>query len=189
MFYFVVIMKDYIKYLLPHKKTFQVINLTRRELVFLENLVIKYLNVRDLNELRDKFEGQAFMDNFLCKSVPIIGMEKFLKSTLIDFEKINPAQFRSEILIDEKVIDIVMFDFNLPLININNDNPCIFVHSTEKTTLQLCGFASSETIKNNLQDVKKYGFGSKETLKGNFYGFNKLSTFNNISELKKLVGL
>ncbi|WP_407485512.1 hypothetical protein [Elizabethkingia miricola] len=180
-------MKDYIKYLLPYKNSFQTINLTRREIAILEKLVITYLKVRDMSEVRDKFEGQAFLDNFLYKSIPIIGIQKYLKNIFIDFENINVDKFLSEITISDKVINVVMFGSNLPLIDIDNDNPCIFIHSTEKTTLQLCGYASSQIVKNNLLNIKKYGFGSKETIKGNFYGFNHLIVFNSLSELESLI--
>ncbi|MBL1220290.1 hypothetical protein JET18_05540 [Chryseobacterium sp. L7] len=180
-------MKDYIKYLLPYKQKFPIVNLTRRELVAFENLVVKYLNVRDLNELRDKFEGQAFMDNFLGKSIPIAALQKYLKFNLIDLEKINVARYNSKVSICGKTINIIMFDFNLPLIDINNDNPYIFIYSTEYSMLQICGFASAETVRENLKDVKEYGFGSKQTLKGKFYGFDGLVQFNNIIELEKLL--
>lgn len=180
-------MKDYIKYLLPYKKSFQTINLTRREVVILEKLVINHLKVRDINELRDKFEGQAFLDNFLYKSIPIIGIQKYLKNIFIDFENISVDKFLSEIIISDQVVNLVMFGSNLPLIDIDNNHPCIFIHSIENSTLQLCGYASSQIVKDNLLNIKRYGFGSKETIKGNFYGFNHLIIFNNLSELENLV--
>ncbi|MFS4430902.1 hypothetical protein [Chryseobacterium sp. S90] len=180
-------MKDYIKYLLPYKKSFQTINLSRREVVALEKLVINHLKVRDMSELRDKFEGQAFLDNFLYKSIPIIGIQKYLKNTFIDFENISVDKFLSEITISDQIVNVVMFGSNLPLIDIDNNHPCIFIHSTENSTLQLCGYASSQVIKDNLLNVKKYGFGSKETIKGNFYGFNHLLVFNSLCELESLI--
>lgn len=180
-------MRDYIKYLLPYKKSYQTINLTRREIIVLEKLVIEYLKVRDIVELRDKFEGQAFLDNFLYKSIPIIGIQKYLKNIFVDFENISVDKFLSEIIVDGRVVNVIMFSSNLPLIDIDNDNPYIFIHSTENSTLQLCGYGHSQMVKDNLLSIKQYGFGSKVAIKGSFYGFNHLKTFEDLSELEKLV--
>jgi len=180
-------MKNYITYVLPFKSTFRQIAINRRELALLENLVISYLNVRDLNELRDRFEGQAFLDNYILKALPLMGLQKYLKTDLVDFENVLPDKIKSEIIIDGTAVNVIQFGNLLPLIETSEKLPCIFIYSTQKQTLELCGFASSETVKNYITDVKTYGFGSKETMKGFFYGFDKLKMFESIEDLAQLV--
>lgn len=180
-------MKNYIKYVLPFKNSFRKIEINRRELTSLENLVVKHLNVRDLNELRDKFEGQAFLDNFIHKALPIIGMEKYLKKNFINLENRRLDQIKSEIIVNNTVINLIKFDNQLPLIDAANNQPYIFMYSSQKQILELCGFATAEDVKNNLKDIKSYGFGSKVSLKGAFDGFEHLQVFNNYEELVKLV--
>lgn len=180
-------MKEYIHYVLPHKKLFKSVSINRRELSDLENFVIKYLKVKDLNELRDRFEGQTFLDNYLQKAVPLLGLQKYLKTDLVDFENISPDKIKPAIVIDGKRVNVIQFEDCLPLIDTSNNLPCIFVYSTQKQMLELCGFASAETVKNYILDVKRYGFGSKETIKGTFYGFDKLKMFKSIEDLVELL--
>ncbi|VFA41321.1 hypothetical protein [Chryseobacterium indologenes] len=187
LFYFVILMKNYIKYILPFKKKFCKIELNSRELIFLENLVVKFLNVRDLNQLRDKFEGQAFLDNYIQKALPLMALQKYLKEDLIDFESISPAKIKSNIIIDNILVNIIQFGNHLPLVDTSQNMPCIFIHTTQKQVLEICGFISAEDVKNNISDIKRYGFGSKETVKGSFYGFDKLKMFDSIEQLRNLV--
>jgi len=180
-------MKNFIRYVLPLRSTFHPITLSRRELSVLEKLVIRYLSVRDLNELRDRFEGQAFLDNYFQKAVPLLGLQKYLKTDLIDFENISPDKIKPEIKIDGNTVNVIQFEDDLPLIDTSDNLPCIFIYSTQKQILELCGFASAETVKNYIVDIKRYGFGSKETIKGSFYGFDKLKMFESIGDLAELL--
>lgn len=180
-------MKNFISYVLPFKSSFRQIALNRREISLLENLVIRYLKVKDLNELRDRFEGQAFLDNFLQKSVPLIGLQKYLKTDLIDFETISPDKIKPEIIINGKTVNVIQFGNHLPVLDTLDNLPCIFIYSTQRQMLELCGFASSYTIQNSLTDIRRYGFGSKETMKGAFYGFDELKMFESIEDLVELL--
>lgn len=179
-------MKDFIQYILPFKSSFRKIEITRRELASLENLVVKHLNVRDLNKLRDKFEGQAFLDNFIQKALPIFGMEKYLKTNFIDFDNRRLDYIKSEIKVNNTLINLIKFDNQLPLIDIANEQPYIFIYSSQNQILELCGFATAEDVKNNLKDIRRYGFGSQEAMRGTFYGFEILRIFTTYDELQKL---
>lgn len=181
-------MKDYIEHILPFRKSFKIINLYRKDIHYLETVVIKHLNLRDLNELRDKFEGQAFLNNYLDKTLPIIALQKYLKTNFIDLEKNLLRQVKCEISINNIIIKIIKSENNLPLIDLSDDYPIIIFNSTQNQIMELCGFASLEVIKNNLKDIKSYGFGSKEKMKGSFYGFDQLKMFDNIDDLAKLIG-
>ena len=180
-------MKNFIRYVLPFKSTFQQIAVSRRELSVLENLVIRYLSVRDLNELRDRFEGQAFLDNYLQKAVPLMGLQKYLKTDLVDFETISPDKIKPEVVINGKIVNVIQFANHLPLLDTSDNFPCIFIYATQKQTLELCGFASESIVQNFITDIKKFGFGSKETMKGSFYGFDNLKMFESIDDLVELL--
>lgn len=180
-------MKNYINHVVPYKSSFRQIRVNRRELLSLQNVVITHLKLRDLGELRDKFEGQAFLNNFMQKALPLMGLQKYLKTDLIDFQITAPNKVKEQIMIDGNLLRIVYFEADLPLIDTADNLPCIFIHSTHNQMLELCGFASAETVKSNLIDIKRTGFGSKETIKGSFQGFDQLKMFDSIEELMKLV--
>ena len=82
-------MKDFITYVLPNKKKFQKVNVNRVELNFLESKVVEYFNVKNLTEVRDRFEGATFLNNFLEKALPIFVLEKYLKISIIDWDNID----------------------------------------------------------------------------------------------------
>lgn len=187
--YFAFIMKNFISYVLPFRSTFEQIAISRRELSVLENLIIRYLSVRDLNELRDRFEGQAFLDNYLQKAVPLMGLQKYLKTSLIDFEAVSPDKVKSEVIIKGNKVKIIQFGNHLPLLDTSDKLPCIFIYFTQKQIVELCGFASAYTVQNSITDIKKFGFGSTETMKGSFYGFDKLKMFESIDDLSELLKL
>jgi len=187
LFYFVILMKNYIKYILPFKKKFCKIELNSRELIFLENLVVKFLNVLDINQLRNKFEGQAFLDNLYSESSAIDCIAKIPERRFNRFESISLAKIKSNIIIDNILVNIIQFGNHLPLVDISQNMPCIFIHTTQKQVLEICGFISAEDVKNNISDIKRYGFGSKETVKGSFFGFDKLKMFDSIEQLRNLV--
>jgi len=180
-------MIDYIRYILPYRRSFYTISLQKRDIVYFENMAVKFLKVRDLNELRDKFEGQAFLNNLLQKALPITALQKYLKIEFYDFNNVQADKILSEISINSRLINIVKFDQKLPLIDIENDNPYIFIHSIENQSMEICGFLSADDARKSLKDVKRYGFGSKETLKGAFYGFSSIKVFQNYDELRILV--
>lgn len=176
-------MKDFITYVLSNKKKFQKININRIELNFLENKVIEYFNVKNLTEVRDKFEGSAFLNNFLEKSLPVFALEKFLKISIIEWNNIDISNFPNEINIEGLTFKIVFFKNELPLINEKNSFPIIFFQSNDFKEINICGIADINSLNNYQKNIKNYGIGSKLKKMTSFYGFDKLKIFTSVNEI------
>lgn len=177
-------MKDFITYVLPNKKKFQKVNVNRVELNFLESKVVEYFNVKNLTEVRDRFEGATFLNNFLEKALPIFVLEKYLKISIIDWDNIDIKKIKDYILIGDKKVNLIFFKDELPLINETNQNPIIFFQSNDFKEISICGYADIDVLETYQKNIKEYGIGSKLKKMTSFYGFEKLKIFSKLDELK-----
>ena len=53
------------------------------------NLVLKKLKLKNVNELRDKFEGVKFYENYFQQFKCILALESVLNKKIIDWEKVR----------------------------------------------------------------------------------------------------
>lgn len=176
-------MKDFITYVLSNKKKFQKVNINRNELNVLEKKVIDYFEVKNLTEVRDKFEGAMFLNNFLEKALPIFALEKYLKASIIDWDNIEISDFQNYIILGDKQIDIVFFKNELPLINEKNKYPIIFFQSNDFKEINICGIADVDTLNKYQKNLKEYGIGSKLKKMTSFYGFDKVKVFSELDDI------
>ncbi|CAL2064107.1 hypothetical protein [Tenacibaculum sp. 190524A05c] len=168
-------MKEFIKYLGEYLRTYPQIRFNRNDEILIRDESMKYLGLTNLNQLRDRFEGQAFFDKTLMNIGGLMSIQKYLKLPLIDITKADLGGFQPKIIIDGKVIDVLVFEFGtLPLIDINKiKNPVFFVIQKDRITFNLCGFTDIKVIKDNLINttIEK----SSQANSMAFIGFKNLS--------------
>ena len=145
-------MKEFLKYIGEYLRTYPQIRFNRNDEILIRDESMKHLGLRNLNQLRDRFEGQAFFDKTLMNIGGLMAIQKHLNLPLIDIKKTDLGGFQPKLIKDNKVIDVLVFEFGtLPLIDVNKiNNSIFFVIQKDRTTFNLCGLADINVIKNNL---------------------------------------
>lgn len=135
-------MSDFLEELKKCWGTLQVIKLKIADIFNVRESVLKSLNLANLNELRDKFEGVAFYDNFYQKISGVIAVEKVLKQNLIDWNNIAPKNYSPLIQINDRTIQVVTAQFGVfPVIQQTILYPIILVIQKEEKVLWVIGYS------------------------------------------------
>lgn len=182
-------MKEFVQFVLSNINKFTHVRLTSRNEINIQNVVLKTLKLKDMGELRDKFEGVAFYNKFSRKILGMLAVEKLLKIKLVDYSKLSPKNFEAKMLVDEKEIEIVTFDNGkFPVINKLNCEPAIIVFKKDSKNLYICGYADKNTL-NKYQNDKLFNGNivGSEKEKSAFTGFDFLKEFRTLDELKMLI--
>ena len=135
---------------------------------------MNHLGLTNLNQMRDRYEGQAFFEKTMKNIGGLMSLQKHLNLELIDLDKVNLGDFQPYIKLDGKKVNINVFDFgNLPLINKKDiKNPVFFIIQKDSLTFLLCGLATKDVIKNNLIDTSVVQSSTDEYM--DFIGFKFL---------------
>jgi hypothetical protein len=177
-------MKEFLKYIGEYLRTYPQIRFSRNDEILIGAESMKYLGLTNLNQLRDRYEGQAFFDKTLMNIGGLMAIQKHLKLPLIDIKKIDLGGYQPKIVIDNKVIDVLVFEFGtLPLIDINEiNNSVFFVIQKDRITFNLCGFTDVRVIKSNLinTNIQK----SSQANNMSFIGFKHLTKAEDLIKIK-----
>lgn len=178
-------MKEFLKYVGEYLRTYPQIRFNRNYEISIRDESMKHLGLTNLNQLRDRYEGQAFFDKTLMNIGGLWAIQKHLKLPLIDIEKTALGGFQPKLLIDNQLIDVLVFEFGtLPLININDfKNPVFFVIQKDRITFNLCGFTDIKVIKDNL--IKTSIEKSSQANNMSFIGFKYLLKAENLVNKNK----
>ena len=156
------------------------IRLTRIEEFAIRDAVLSFLGLNNLNQLRDRFEGQSFWNKTLKNYGAVIACQKHLNIPITEIAKLNLKDFTPQIHTQNKTYDIQVFDFGkLPDIELDSiQNSMIFVIQKDKSTFSICGYGEKQLILDNLVNS------SSETVKSidlkNFIGFKYLKPIEEI---------
>ena len=182
-------MKNFIANVLSHRESFQYETVSYSGTLKIQKAVLKSLKLNNINELRDRFEGVAFIEKFSLKILSILALETFLKLDLIDWETIDPKNFFPTIDISGKNINVIMSEYGeLPIIDKNNDLPAIITIKKGTKDVWICGFANVTTLNSYQKDEFLKGSMTKDfDTKTTFVGFDHLITFKNLEELERLL--
>jgi len=177
-------MKVFLKYIGEFLRTYPQIRLNRGDEVWIRDETMKQLGLTNLNQMRDRYEGQAFFDKTMMNVGGLIAIQKHLNLPLEDITKIDFSNFRSKLKINNEIIDVFVFEFGtLPLINIDEiNNKTFFVIQKDRITFSLCGFATTDIIKKNL--IKTSIERSSQANNMNFNGFKFLNKSEDLLKVK-----
>lgn len=131
-----------------------------------QNYCIEKLGLKDIGDLRDKFEGQAYLDKRLNKVSAYFAASEYLLLPKLEINKIIEMNNLS-IKWNNRNINIEVFKFGeLPELTKANDS-VLFVLQKDKYKFSICGIATIDI----LNDVSNY---IENKGKSYFIGFDKL---------------
>ncbi|WP_047246932.1 hypothetical protein [Maribacter thermophilus] len=182
-------MRDFITHVLSSRENYTNIYISYTDIKKIEKAVMTTLNLTNLKDLRDKFEGLKFYDSFTLKSFGVIALGNLLKIDLVNWDEIEPRNYEAIVSIEGKLIDVINFEYGeFPVIDKKSSKPAIFACKRDKQNIWICGYASIEILDNNQDDKYIKGVMTRNIeSKTTFTGFNKLKYFSNIEELKELI--
>ncbi|WP_370002307.1 hypothetical protein [Winogradskyella sp.] len=142
--------------------------------------VLSFLGLNNINQLRDRYEGQAFWDKTLKNYGGLVACQKHLGIEVTTINELNIKDFKPQIIGKDSVYDIKVFDFGqLPDLELKSvKNPIIFVIQKDKSTFSICGYGSKQLILDNLVDSSNETVNSVNLKK--FIGFKALNSIDDI---------
>lgn len=170
-------MKLFLSYAGEFLRRYPLIKFSKTEEISIRDSAMKHLGLTNVNQMRDRYEGQAFFDKTWKNIGGLLAIQKHLEMNLSDISKINLGDFQPTIEIQDVVYNINVFPFGeLPLIRVeDNDNPVYFIIQKDRLTFQLCGYASREVINQNLISTTTVSSSIDEFM--DFTGFKYLNHF------------
>ena len=184
-------MKDFIRLVLSQNRNFKNLSLNYSDIDKVEQIVISALNLNNVKDLRDRFEGLDFFNKFSLKVFGVIALEKTLKTKFINWDKINPKDYKATININGKTIIVITCNYgDFPLIDKAYKKPIIFCFKRDKKDIWICGVATKDILDNNQNDSLVKGTVTRNlTNKTTFVGFDKLKMFHDLKELEKIISI
>jgi hypothetical protein len=110
---------------------------------WLKNLALKNLGINNINQLRDRFEGQVYFNNFLVRSYGEIALERFLGLSIIDLgRKESQRNYVPIIKVNSKTLNIIAFTFgeNPKILKGDFDIAVFIMVNLENRTCDILGF-------------------------------------------------
>jgi hypothetical protein len=171
---------EFLKHTGEYLRQYPQIRLSMKEEFAVRDSVLNSLGLKNLNQLRDRYEGQTFLDKTLKNYGGLVSCQKHLNLGITTINELNIKDFKPQLLGKDGVYDIKVFDFgSLPVLEFKTIlNPIVFVIQKDKSTFSICGYGDKEMILNNLVDS------SNETVNSvnlkNFIGFSDLKPIEEI---------
>lgn len=180
-------MNDFLKYVIPFKQKFISVKVTSLFTEKVKETVLNQLSLKNLNHLRDKFEGVAFYEKVLNFLFGLSVLENHLLCSIIDWRNVKKKKLQSNLALLNLNVDVITFRMGeLPILEKHSDRPVIFVLRRNEKSGWICGLASVETLNTaeNQQVITTVGVNK---LRVYFTNFNKLEVFSGLDELKSFL--
>ncbi len=178
------------KHVLPELKSFHYSKLLKRDEDKITQIVLKELKVTSKYELNDKFEGAAFLKNYLnlFSTLIAIHLKLGLKFDIDTYPIIKLKN--NKLKFGKLTYRIINFRFGeVPLFKYEENwikDGIIFALHRDERFCYICGFMSSSTIKQLYQDQPFVGSTFREDMK-EFLHFKNLECIENIITNAELI--
>lgn len=140
-------MHDFVKYVLPYNSRYITYNLSRADESKIISKTIESLGLTDLNQLRDRYEGIAFLENTMKRVVPLLILSKLLNIELISLRALQPKKLTQSISINQLEFEIKVFDYGtIPKFKILNTLPQLLFMKRDRFSYLFCGIASTKLL-------------------------------------------
>jgi hypothetical protein len=177
-------MKDFVNSVLSNIKKFKKITIYTKDIIFIQSKVLQLLELKDMNQLRDRFEGIYFYDKLLTRLLSTLALEKLLNIKIVEIENIKNSEFEINLLKIGLDVEVKSFKFGeLPILNKNISKSTIFTMYKEPNIIFICGFIDKNSLIQNVKDCYIY---NRNKLKNKFIGFDRLVSFTSLKELIKI---
>ena len=150
---------------------------------WLKKITLKNLGISNLYNLRDRFEGQAYLERFLVRSYGELALEKYLNRPIIDLDqKENNKDYFPAFSCGDKKIALFSFTAGeYPKINRDNFDIGVFVLvNLDYRTSEILGFLNFSLLL-QLADNKRLSPLQGKMYLGEFKDFDQLIPINEIS--------
>ena len=174
-------MKNFLSKILTHRDSFYPESISQNEKIKITEIVVKHFNLKDANQLRDKFEGVAFLNNFINNLGGVLCLGKCLRIDFIDLKTTNPLNFSNIVKIGSKKFEVITFNYGeFPLIDPKSKYPVIFIINKDYQKFWIAGVANLKILNDNSNHKKMYTGLMKSNDKTNFIGFDLLLKINSL---------
>lgn len=87
------IMKLFFKYVGEYVRLYPQVKYSRTDEVLIRNCAMSHLGLTNLNQMRDRYEGQAFFEKTMKNIGGLMALQKHLNRELIDLDKTELVDF------------------------------------------------------------------------------------------------
>ena len=175
MFQIIYCLKNFLSKILTHRDKFYTESISQNEKIKITDIVVNHFNLKDANQLRDMFEGVAFLNNFTKNLGGVLCLGKCLGIDFIDLTTINPLSFSNSVKIGSKKIEVITFDYGeFPLIDTKSKHPVIFIINKDFQKFWIAGIASLKVLNDNSNHKKMYTGLTRPNNKTNYIAFDLL---------------
>lgn len=95
-------MKLFFKYIGENLRLYPQVRFTKNDEILIRNSAVSHLGLTNLNQLRDRYEGQAFFEKTMKNIGGLMALQKHIKTDLIDFSKADLTDFQPYIKLKGK---------------------------------------------------------------------------------------
>ncbi len=184
----IILMIHFINNVLKYKSLFHIIDIPYRDIHLIQKKVINDLKLNNLNQLRDKFEGEQYYKNNLHKCLPILALEKLFTKRIFDWDNLDLKSIQSVLTIENTKVYLKLCEYGkTPEVEKDIDGPVIFFVYDDKKEVWICGLAGKETISKFQGKERTIGIGSRAKRVVEFIGFEHLKNFSSFEELSLIV--
>jgi hypothetical protein len=177
-------MRVFMANVFPHKENFISIRIGKMEQIKIQNLALRLLRLKDLNQLRDRFEGVRFYSQFSRKVRGLIALEKVLGVKIMNWDILNVKALNRAYPIGNKLFMIETTEYGTwPIIIPKEFENIILTISKGEDTIWVVGSASFDSIRDNIKAVTKTSPIIDSNHLGELSSISNFSKFNSPSEL------
>ena len=181
-------MKDFLNEIFVHKNNFLQVKIGYSDKKKIQEATLTLLNLKDFNQLRDRYEGAMFYKRFTRELMSEIALEKLLGIKFINWEaKSKIRDFPNKLIYNNLNVGITPFDFAEYPVLIDEDVsiPQIFTLKKGEDVIYICGVATIEILKKYRKDLSSLPMALGK--KVGFTGIGKLKKFETIDDLEKVL--
>ena len=80
-------MKLFFKYIGEYLRLYPQVKFSKTDEVLIRNSAMSHLGLTNLNQMRDRYEGQAFFEKTMKNIGGLMALQKHLNLAIIDFDK------------------------------------------------------------------------------------------------------
>ena len=147
----------------------------------LHNAAIKQLGLTNMNQLRDRYEGQAYLDRFLTKSFSEFAIQKMLGIDFVSIDLKTNKSYKPSLVYEDKTYEVISSSMDdYPLIPIGNYDYAIFCFvNIGRREVYVIGYCDYKDLIKLIDPAELSPIKAKAYI-GNLKNFTKIKSFQNL---------
>lgn len=145
-------MRGFIDNVFPYRGRFRSIKIQRTEEIRIQQLVLRLLKLKDLNKLRDRFEGVRFYERLRKDIKGLLAVERLLGVRLMNWDIESASDLDLPIEIGGKAYHVRTVEYGQWPIVLPSSFQNIILNITKGSdTVWVVGTATSESVRDNIR--------------------------------------